>query len=508
MWEAPTDRQTKVGAHAALSPLTRVPAPPPAPPHYFSQVQCGHEGAAGIFKPCEHLNLISAALAVSLGPFAAGLGKGYSSPAIASIQEKQQYAIHTGNYSGAFVVSPQQQSWVASLSLLGALFGAIFGGIAMKFGRKRVLVFTSIPFSASWLVTVFANSVEIMFATGFVGGFCCAIVLLVSQVYISEIAGPDIRGCLSAVLKIFGHIGVLISFAVGAYLDWRQLAFVVAGAPLMLLMSILYIPETPSYLVLSGREQEAAKALRWLRGPHADIRPELATLRDNVLASRTFRPSSKQSLSVVLHPILITCGLMLFQRFSGANAFNFYAVSIFRQTFGGMDPHGGAVAVAFVQLLASLLSGLLIDTVGRLPLLIASSVFMSIALAAFGSFAYYEHIHRDRVAAQYDWIPLLCVLVFTIAFSMGISPISWLLIAELFPLEYRGLGSALATSFSYACAFIGVKTFVDFQELLGLHGAFWLYAAISVCGLCFIVCFVPETKGKGLDELDHRYVRA
>lgn len=112
-----------------------------------------------------------------------------------------------------------------------------------------------------------------------------------------------------------------------------------------------------------------------------------------------------------------------------------------------------------------LVLGLLIDTVGRLPLLIASSVFMSMALAGFGSFAYYENVHRSKgyMIAQYDWIPLLCVLVFTIAFSMGISPISWLLIGELFPLEYRGLGSALATSFSYACAFIGVKTFVDFQ---------------------------------------------
>lgn len=123
-----------------------------------------------------------AALAVSLGSFAAGLGKGYSSPAIASLQDKQKYAMSTGNFSDAFIITDQQESWVASLSLLGALFGGMFGGLAMKFGRKKVLVFTSIPFSASWLVTVFANSVEMMFATGFIGGFCCAIVLLVSQV--------------------------------------------------------------------------------------------------------------------------------------------------------------------------------------------------------------------------------------------------------------------------------------------------------------------------------------
>ncbi|XP_073994477.1 facilitated trehalose transporter Tret1-like [Rhodnius prolixus] len=461
---------------------------PRSQPHYFSQV--------------------IAAFALALGPLAAGLGKGYSSPAIASLQEKQELAIHTGNFSNTVRMSRQEASWVASLSLLGALFGGMLGGIAMKFGRRTVLLITSIPFSASWLITVFAKNIEMMFATGFVGGFCCAIVLMVSQVYISEIAVPDIRGCLSAVLKIFGHVGVLISFAVGAYLDWRELAMVIGCAPLVLFISVAYMPETPSYLVLVGKEQEAARSLQWFRGPQADVGKELLTIRNNVLAAHSdrYRNPNRHALSTILNPILITCGLMLFQRFSGANAFNFYAVSIFRQTFGGMDPHSGAVAVAFVQLLSSLLSGLLIDTVGRLPLLIASSVFMSMALAGFGSFAYYENVHRSKgyMIAQYDWIPLLCVLVFTIAFSMGISPISWLLIGELFPLEYRGLGSALATSFSYACAFIGVKTFVDFQEMFGLHGAFWFYSAVSIGSLCFIVCFVPETKGKDLAEMNAR----
>nr|CAD7196679.1 unnamed protein product [Timema douglasi] len=463
---------------------------------------------------------VLAALAVSLGPFAAGLGKGYSSPAIASLQEQQalQNRLSPGNNTAMFTVSSQQASWVASLSLLGAFFGGMLGGMAMRFGRKKVLLVTALPFSASWLVTVFASSVEMMFATAFVGGFCCAIVLLVTQVYISEISVPDIRGCLSAVLKVVGHIGMLISFAVGAYLDWRQLAMVVSVAPIMLFATVLYVPETPSYLVLAGRDEEAAKSLQWLRGPGIDVGHELATIRTNILASRqhhqnhTRRHNASIIFSRLLRPVLTTCGLMLFQRFSGANAFNFYAVSIFRQTFGGMNPHGGAVAVGFVQLLASLLSGLLIDVVGRLPLLIASSMFMSMALAGFGSFSYYEDVHRHRgssyIPGQHDWIPLLCVLVFTVAFSLGISPISWLLIGELFPLEYRGLGSALATSFSYACAFIGVKTFVDFQQVLGLHGAFWLYAAISVGGLCFVVCCVPETKGRDLDEMHPKYTQA
>ncbi|XP_063630328.1 facilitated trehalose transporter Tret1-like [Cydia splendana] len=470
-----------------------------------------------------HLPQVLAALAVSLAPFSAGLGKGYSSPAIASLQGP-------GNATRRdFQLTDQQASWLASLSFLGALFGGMAGGAAMRHGRRRVLSLAAAPCSLSWLLTVLATSVRMMCITAFLGGFCCSILTMLSQVYISEISVPDIRGCLSAVLKIVGHLGVLFSFTIGAYLDWQQLALCISAAPLLLFCTVLYIPETPSYLVLIGKDEEAYKSLLWLRGPNSDVAQELATIRTNVLASKNFSQRQSQmsssqfissldvkSMNRLLGPILVTCGLMMFQRFSGAHAFSFYAVPIFRKTFGGMNPHGAAIAVSFVQLLASCLSGLLIDTVGRLPLLILSSVLMSMALAGFGSYAYYEEVHRNQriqnvmfhQTGQNDWIPLLCVLVFTIAFSLGMSPISWLLIGELFPLEYRAFGSAMATAFSYLCAFVGVKTFVDFQQALGLHGAFWLYATVSVGGLCFVVCCVPETKGKDLDEMDPNYVQS
>ncbi|KAK0079767.1 hypothetical protein PV326_008554, partial [Microctonus aethiopoides] len=386
-----------------------------------------------------------------MGTLSCGLAKGYTSPAVDSILDSQPHLYQsTGNDTWwAFSVTKQEVSWVASLSMLGAWFGAMIGDWIMRRGRRLALRLTSLPLAAVWILTGIAPCVELVFTTSFLGGFCCAIITMVAQVYISEISMPGIRGCLSAMLKVVSHVGVLFSYIAGTYLNWRQSAVVVAIAPTMLFVGTLFIPETPSYLVLNGRDEEAAGSLKWLRGEHVDITQELQATKQYELSFRSslFTPR-------LYKPIAITCGLMFFQRFSGANAFIYYAVMVFRQTLGGVSPHGATIAIGFVQLLASLLSGFLIDIVGRLPLLIASTVFMSLALAGFGSYAYYNSMSQNIIEnsttqsmGQYDWIPLLCVLVFTTALALGISPISWLLIGELFPLEYRGLGSSISTSF-------------------------------------------------------------
>lgn len=440
----------------------------------------------------EYLGQILASLAVSFGPLTAGLSKGYSSPAIASLQQRE---------GDAFPVSGQQASWLASLSLLGALFGAPLGGAAVRWGRRRTLLLAGGPLSICWIITVFAVSVEVMCLAAFLSGFLVAIVQLAAQVYVSEIAASSVRGGLSALLKIAGNIGVLVAFTAGAFLDWRQLAGLIALAPAAMCLAMWWVPESPGWLVLRGKDREAAEALRWLRGDTADLHLELAVLQAHVL-TRTVPSNPKLLLETLRTPALIACGLMFFQRFSGVNAFHFYVVSVFKETFFGFNPHSAAVSIAIVELLSSLLSGLLVDLTGRLPLLVTSSVMMSMALASFGSFAYYIEANNPRTLTNLDYIPLLCAMIFTVAFSLGISPISWLLVSELFSLEHRGMGTALATGFSYLCAFVGVKTFIDFKELLGLYGAFWLYAAISLSGLCFIVLCVPETKGRDLIEID------
>lgn len=161
------------------------------------------------------------------------------------------------------------------------------------------------------------------------------------QVYVSEIAHPEIRGCLSAVLKMGGEIGTLSSFTLGAFLDWRQLAMVGAGGPILFFFAILLVPETPSFLLYHGREEEASKAMSWLRSSKDDVASEIATLRSNISTKhKSFFPRCSSS-EFPFRQLFITCSLMFFQKFSGVTVFHHYAVPIFKQVTRVKNVRGG-----------------------------------------------------------------------------------------------------------------------------------------------------------------------
>jgi MFS family permease len=271
----------------------------------------------------------------------------------------------------------------------------------------------------------------------------------------------------------------------------------------MLLVTVHYAPETPSFLLYSGQVEKAERSLQWLRGGAVDVSGELATIQVNIQASREEVNDCKfVLLPKLIKPILLTSTLMFFNRFSGVVAFNFYAVTIFSQVFSDINPHLGAVVTAVTQLVASCVSGILSDKLGRRPLLIISGLIMTLALSGFGLYAFHHNLGTTQQhQGSLDYIPLLCVLLFEFAFSAGVSPISWLILGEVFPLEYRALGTAVTTAFSYGCAFLGVKTFMDFTAVFGLYGTFWTYSGITLVGVFFYVALVPETREAPLHEM-------
>ncbi|XP_043206966.1 facilitated trehalose transporter Tret1-like [Amphibalanus amphitrite] len=444
---------------------------------------------------------VLASLAVAMGQLAVGLGKGYSSPALQSLAGAREH--------GGLAISAQQGSWVASLSLLGALVGGLPSGLALRLGRRRLLAAVSVPFAAAWWLAAGAGSVWELYAAAFISGICSSVVAVVTPVYVSEIAQPAVRGSLCSLTKVATSVGLLLSYSLGVALDWRRLAMVASAGPLLLLLGCCCVPETPSFLMFRGRDREARAALQWLRGPSADISSEHDVMRANIVYIKQEQPScgdaSPEQWRALVRPVLVTTGLMFLQKFSGVHAFSFYGVTILDKVLARASAQGAAAVVALLQILAGLTSSVLIDTVGRRPLLMVSSALMSVSLAGFGTFVYVvERLEwTSAQQAPFDWVPMSCVLVCQVAFALGVGPISWLLIGELFPLRQRGLG-ALAASVSYGCAFVSVKTFVDLERWLGLCGVFWLYAVVSLFCLAFILVFVPETKGRELEEMEER----
>ena len=146
-----------------------------------------------------------ATIVVSLGPLCAGLGKGYSSPALASMSLQSSLGHH-------FLITREQGSWVASLSLLGAVIGSLPAGLSISWGRKKVICLCAIPFTLSWILIVVARNIYMLYFAAFLAGICTAVVSFVTPVYISEIAHTDIRGGLCAFSKLNSSIGLLLSY--------------------------------------------------------------------------------------------------------------------------------------------------------------------------------------------------------------------------------------------------------------------------------------------------------
>lgn len=209
----------------------------------------------------------------------------------------------------------------------------------------------------------------------------------------------------------------------------------------------------------------------------------------------------------VLRPLSISLLLLFFQQMTGVEAILVFTLDIFKFSGSPIDLHSSVIIVGSLQVTATIFSSLIVDRVGRRILLIISSAGTCTAMIGLGIWFYYlkAFANMSRLESHLYWIPLLTMAFFIIFFALGLGPIPFIMIAELNNAEMIGIASAIATTFNWAFAFLVTRCFLSIAHSVGFHFLFWGFAMISLLGIGFIFMFVPETKGKSMQEIQRYF---
>ena len=249
----------------------------------------------------------------------------------------------------------------------------------------------------------------------------------------------------------------------------------------------------------------------WLRGSLNEATFELEDIQHNYNLSQHHSGSFLDVFKREFRkPLLIAIGLMLVQQLSGINAVIFYTVDIFKLSGSKINENFCTIIVGVVNMLATLLANGLIDKLGRKILLYISDSLMIVSLFALGTFFYIKELGNpdddlnqwNATIESMSWLPLVSFIIYVVAFSLGWGPIPWLFMGEALPAKVRGPGASLVTAINWSCTFIITKTFPQMVKDLGPFGVFFMFGVVMVLGFIFVILFVPETKGKSLEQIE------
>ncbi|KAM4578851.1 solute carrier family 2, facilitated glucose transporter member 8 [Fundulus diaphanus] len=441
--------------------------------------------------------LYLASFAAVLGPMSFGFVLGYSSPAIPELSRISDPRLR---------LSEVQASWFGSIVTIGAALGGLLGGwMVQKIGRKLSLMFCTLPYVFGFTIIIAAQNVWMFYVGRVLTGIASGITSLVVPLYISETAHEKVRGTLGSCVQLMVVSGIMGVYLAGLFMDWRWLAICCSIPPSLVMVAMCFMPETPRFLLSKGKRREAEEALRFLRGPDAPIEWECARIEDACDEQGSTFHLSDLTDPGVFKPLLISVLLMFFQQMTGINAIMFYAENIFEQAhFKESDL--ASVIVALIQVVFTGIAALIMDRAGRKVLLVVSGVAMMISTTTFGVYFYLVSKAASTAAAEpppdLTWLALASMAIFIAGFAIGWGPIPWLIMSEVIPIRVRGFAGATVVLSNWGMAFVVTKSFQDMMILLTSAGTFWLFACMCALNVVFTVIFVPETKGKTLEQIE------
>ena len=414
-----------------------------------------------------------------------------------------------------FSLSKLEVGWFGSSALVGSILGALIsGGLGDKYGRKPILILSGSLFFISAFGSTIPPNFTFLIVARLVGGFGVGMASVLAPLYISEFSPPKIRGRLVALYQLSIVIGILLAFfsnwallnfsqnnisVLGqGFLDniivsevWRSM-FGIEMIPALLFITLLFfVPESPRWLIKVGSDKEGHAILAKISGEEIansefkEIKSALSEEKGSL--SELFKPGLRLAL-------IVGVGLSVFGQFTGVNIVVYYGPTILEKAgFGLGSALQFQIAIGIINLLFTIIALWKIDKWGRRPLLIGG---MTVTFISLFIIAVLFSMHISGL-----WIVLM-LLIYMASLALSINAVIWVIIGEIFPNRIRGRAMSIATFANWSTNFITAFIFPWYVAKIGMNAGFFTFAATSVIATFFFYKYVPETKGKSLEEIE------
>ena len=444
-------------------------------------------------------------------------------------------------FSKYFELTGALKGFIVSSALLGALAGAASAGLISKaIGRKNSLIISAVLFTISaWgsgLPSMLPESTTLLVIFRLIGGIAIGIASMNAPMYIAEIAPAKNRGILVTFYQLAVVIGFFVVFLVTYFIGsdlseseniafgWRNMFWSELVPAGLFLVLLFFVPKSPRWLMIKGREDEAANILIRIHGEEIAAK-EIKEISDNIKAESTKKKASIFN-KTMLPIVIIGTVLSVLQQFTGINAVLYYGADIFEQAlgFGQDDVLLQQILLATVNLLFTFIAMFTVDKLGRKPLLIIGGFGMLVGFLIMGFTLYFSDYAGvnsaglPTISTTEGIVSLIGILIFIGSFAMSMGPIVWVLLSEIFPNKIRSAAMAVAVAAQWLANYFVSQTFPmvvesDANRLIMNGGTYnnalpyFLFSIFIVIIILFVYKYIPETKGKTLEEMEALFER-